>query len=214
MYCLEFLAYFIRNNERKALNMRYSLIDKNIKNITIGHENLIIEKILGMGGTCIVYSVIRKEEYDSHEIQHRMVLKEFYPLIDGVESELEECRKSDGSIEFKDYLKENDRFKKCFKRFNNSYEIMVSLNNNLNSEDIVCGTNIFRENGSVYQLITYSAGCTIQEKFFDTDTSYFYEYIDSLEKIVAAVERLHASGFLHMDIKPENIFITPNGNIK
>lgn len=64
---------------------------------------------------------------------------------------------------------------------------------------------VFDANGTVYTVMTYFTGNTLDQTTND-DLSTFLE---RLRAIAQVLEKYHKAGYLHLDIKPQNIFTIP-----
>ena len=79
-------------------------------------------------------------------------------------------------------------------------------------ENIVKVNFIFEENNTVYLVLDYIKGETLQEyveRLGKIDATLSIGYINQVCK---ALNSIHEQQILHRDIKPSNIMITPNGN--
>src|ERR1051326_3065405 len=67
-------------------------------------------------------------------------------------------------------------------------------------------------NGAVaYLVMEYLDGCTLAEIVSEEGALPIQWVIDILEQVCAAVEEAHHAGVIHRDLKPDNIWLEPNG---
>lgn len=67
-------------------------------------------------------------------------------------------------------------------------------------------------NGPVaYLVMEYLDGCTLADIVSEEGALPIQWVIDILEQVCAAVEEAHRAGVIHRDLKPDNIWLEPNG---
>ena len=62
-----------------------------------------------------------------------------------------------------------------------------------------------------YLVMEYLDGCTLSDVLAEETRLPLYWVVDILEQVCAAVEEAHQQGILHRDLKPDNIWLEPNG---
>lgn len=82
------------------------------------------------------------------------------------------------------------------------------------AKDIVNVYDYFEENGTAYIIMEYIDGVLLkdymkQEGKLDVETAVYL-----ITPIIEALKKVHASGIIHRDVSPDNIFITSDGAIK
>ena len=158
-----------------------------------------IESSIGNGGgSCIAYYVTYNE---TNSIKHRAVLKEFCPIYLGKDKE--DFRDVDNNIIVPEYLFEE--YNAGLQSFIKTYEIISDylLKNFTASNAHTTQIGLFFANNTAYTLTAADYG-----KSYDSLSSGSLR--DELEialAITKAVEMYHKAGFLHLDIKPQNILV-------
>ena len=61
--------------------MRKSLLDVGVTKLNLDGNQFILEGVLGYGSSSIVYEGIYIEKSFGQEFEHKIVLKEFFPLF-------------------------------------------------------------------------------------------------------------------------------------
>lgn len=154
---------------------------------------------VGRGGTCLVYRAYQKEmtEYGTC-LKRKVILKEFYPVAAGCLS----WRREDGSLCIPD-TDPDVRFKE--EHFRRSRELFVRLHNedslNLNMAE---AQSWLRANGTCYIVVDYSSGVSLEEYARDPGKS-LWDRLSMLRNLALVISRLHGLGYLHLDLKPDNI---------
>lgn len=158
-------------------------------------KEFIIENIRGTGGSCVAYVV---SFYESDNIRHRGILKEYCPAYLG-----EVVRSNDNSIVIPD--ESRTRFENGLNEFREAYRF---INDYIAENEAAANYHpvqlgLFEGNNTLYTLSSYDYG-----KGYDVikDNSIF-SLIKLMISVTKAVEMYHRAGFVHCDIKPENIFI-------
>src|SRR5436190_10970325 len=62
-----------------------------------------------------------------------------------------------------------------------------------------------------YLVMEYLDGCTLSDVLAEESRLPLYWVVDILEQVCAAVQEAHNEGILHRDLKPDNIWLEPNG---
>ncbi|MBR1528327.1 MAG: hypothetical protein IJ642_03355 [Oscillospiraceae bacterium] len=166
--------------------------------LKLGEITCKILSLCGRGGSCLVYDA---EYADSLQNRHLVRLKEFYPVSS------EAVRNADGSLTF------NGQQKPQQERFLKSVTLQAEqriLLETVNSTAPVRGIE-YAEN-TMYSILDYKDGLTMEKFQF----ANLCEIADVLKQTALALKAYHDSGWLHLDIKPENIlcFRLPSGSIQ
>jgi serine/threonine protein kinase len=62
-----------------------------------------------------------------------------------------------------------------------------------------------------YLVMEYLDGCTLSDVLAEENRLPLYWVVDILEQVCSAVHEAHHQGILHRDLKPDNIWLEPNG---
>ena len=160
-------------------------------------------KAAGRGSTCLVY---RAWEYDGTANPRRIILKEFYPLAPGCGS----WRNPDGSLTLPAGTPEI-AWKET--RFRQSYDTFKTLFNRdeLNLYTVQTQKIIgSREpvNGTVYLVMDYGSADSMDD-YLASEPGLF-DFLTVMKSLAVTLDHVHAAGFLHMDLKPENLLCMEN----
>jgi len=155
----------------------------------------VISEMIGRGSSCAVY---RAEYIDADGIRTEHLLKEYNP------KNITVTRKDDGTIHVAS--DEQDGFAAGLTRFQAGYEKQLSIRRM--SELRNCTSNVqtvFEANGTRYIDMTLFTGSTYSE----IREQSLYDLCRRMKAVAQVVRNYHKAGFLHLDIKPENIFAIP-----
>ena len=153
----------------------------------------LIKQMIGRGSSCVTYL----SEYSNSEgNRNEYLLKEYNP------NHLELFRDDHG------YLVPSNKtaFQAGLERFLASADVQekIRLISGLrNSTAIVHG--MFEANGTGYMLMPVFDGDTY-ENTEDSSPTETYKTVRSLTEVI---EKYHDNGYLHLDIKPSNMFVLP-----
>ncbi|HEX6190587.1 MAG TPA: serine/threonine-protein kinase [Pyrinomonadaceae bacterium] len=67
------------------------------------------------------------------------------------------------------------------------------------------------EDRVAYLVMEYLDGCTLSDVLAEENRLPLYWVVDILEQVCGAVQEAHQQGILHRDLKPDNIWLEPNG---
>lgn len=152
-----------------------------------------IKKKLSNGGFGVVYLAQRNDGYD-------VALKEFLPSI-------LHCRDKNGPICL---LSQEDqmRFNQGLQAFFREADTLSQVHN----DKIIPIWDVFKENGTAYFAMPVEKGNTLHALMKNRKLSEL-----ELQKIFIqtcmGIEALHTKGLLHLDIKPGNLWVRPDGSV-
>ena len=154
-------------------------------------KEYVIDELTGYGGSCLVYSA---HHIDAKGNRFRVRIKEFYP------SGLSIIRSSDGSLVFSDDVSDD------LKRFEDGYKRQIEFRNNdefTNSISNIQG--IYTGYNTVYIVMDINVGNAYSKL---TDES-LQDCISVCLSTAKALKKYHDLGIVHLDVKPDNIFVYP-----
>lgn len=159
-------------------------------------DNYVIERQLGGGGFSIAYLA---KDLDSGQ---QVVLKEYMPR--------KLTYRGDDGLSVYSRTEETDI---TFARGRRLFFQEASALATIKHPNIVNVINFFRANGTVYIVMDYEKGISLQD--------YIKRHKGNLSEalirtvflpLLDGLRLLHNKGYLHLDIKPGNIFIRSGGN--
>lgn len=153
-----------------------------------------VDEIKGFGGSCIAYEV---SFYEDGYILHKGILKEFCPVYLGILNR--------DNCEIIVPEKYDSQFQKGLSDFKESYcsinEYIAHNGSASNYHPVQFG--LYEGNNTLYTLSSFDYGKTY-DKLSDDN---LYSLVKIMLAVAKGVEQYHNAGFVHCDIKPENIFI-------
>ncbi len=69
-------------------------------------------------------------------------------------------------------------------------------------------------NGQLYLLMEYVEAANLKELYARHDPVLLENVAQILIDMAVALEHMHENGFMHLDFKPENVLVTPNGKVR
>lgn len=152
-----------------------------------------IKERIGSGASCLVYRAVCDDNTEH-------LIKEYYPR------DLNLKRKADGSLDIP--VTKKKRFEDGLERFKNSVKLQTEIrlseelkNSTSNVQGILYGNN------TVYVDMTVFAGRTYEKVKEET----LHKLMLRMRTLTKVIGCYHDAGLLHLDIKPENIFVRPEG---
>ncbi len=158
-------------------------------------DNYVIERPLASGGFSSVYLARQLQD------QTQVVIKEYLPRKLAY-------RSWDNKI-----TPHSEETKKKFSQGRRLFIEEAKMLATLKHPNIVEVISFFRANTTVYMVMTYDYGKNLNWFMKNKPDWLTGKFLFKLcHKLLDALEAIHNHGFLHLDIKPENIFIRPGGN--
>ena len=155
----------------------------------------ILKEEIGRGANCIVYDA---SYLDSAGNMHLARIKELYPVYLWLERN-DKCELCCAEHLRSKFDNAKNRFEAAYERnvnFKNTYGVM---NSTINVSDI------FYSNGTVYVVMNLDEGMDYQSY---KDKSLF-ETLSHIKALSEVIKKYHTDGYIHLDLKPANIFIIP-----
>ncbi len=152
-----------------------------------------IEKILGQGGFGITYLA------EDTNLNQQVAVKEYLPVEVAV-------REGDFSVH---PVSENhsESFTWGLERFVDEARTLARFDH----PNIVRVLSVFEMNNTAYMVMRYERGRSLQQMLAKRATLAEDRLIEMLFPILEGLERVHAAGFIHRDVKPANIFVREDG---
>lgn len=153
-----------------------------------------IKKVLGQGGFGITYLAF------DNNLQTSVAIKEYLPIEMAV-------REGDYSVH---PVTENhsEQFQWGLDRFLSEARTLAQFNH----PNIVRVVAVFEGNNTGYMVMSYEEGVSLADKLKNRKTIEEPDLIKLLIPLMGGLEQMHNAGFIHRDIKPDNIFIRNDGS--
>lgn len=154
-----------------------------------------IEKLIGKGANCLVYDATYEDKVC---VKHKVRVKELFPIHIPLEREFD--GRITGDVEAL------EKYKKIKEKYIETYKCNVEIRN---TEGITNSTSDAEEllacNGTYYSICRFDEGINYQDYTDDT----LFELLKHINALAKAIKQYHDKGYLHLDIKPGNVFILP-----
>lgn len=160
--------------------------------ISLGKTLFNIDEVYGEGGSCIVYN---GTYVDSLGALHNVRIKELYPYSGAC---FREPNNSISGIS----SSAKDRFMAASLKQNKIQTMKGTVNSTASISEVI------EANGTLYNILDYYNGIRLDLVMF----SSLHDYIGVIAQIAETIRIYHENGYLHLDIKPENIFFIPSHN--
>jgi F-box protein 11 len=152
---------------------------------------------LGRGGFGITYRAVHVA------LEQLVAIKEFYPQDYAMRAGASESLRPLASLE--------QTYRRSLERFVIEGRILASLSH----PNVVRVQDLFEDRGTAYLVMELVPGQTLREELdAQPDKRMSVERVWAvLEQAVAALEVVHQAGVLHLDLKPDNILVTPEKRV-
>lgn len=150
-----------------------------------------ITEIIGMGGSCIVYTAVYT---DSEDNKFMVRLKEFYPEW------LEIAREKNALI-----IENNNEFHDALLKFTEGYRRQMQFRmmpESMNSISNIQG--IYEGNNTRYIAMS----CQNAIQIDDADLT-LYDIFRVIRAVTLQIANFHDNGYLYLDLKPQNVMLYP-----
>lgn len=157
-------------------------------------EEYIIKDVLGRGASCLVYLA---EINEGNNVRYS-IIKEFNPV------KLDLKRDASGTLIIPD--EKSEEYSIQLERFKLGYEKQQQIriiNDLTNTTSNIQG--IYHTNNTEYIEMTYFNGETYS---FNSEKS-LYNFFRRMKALTQVISNYHNAGFLHLDIKPDNVYVLP-----
>lgn len=154
----------------------------------------IVRKVLGQGGFGITYLG------EQTALGRKVAIKEFF-MKDRCERDAATSQVTTPSTGQRDEVR---RFLEKFVKEARTIALLEHRN-------IIRIHDIFEENGTAYYVMEHVSGGSLADKVHHEKHVAVDETMKSVKQVGAALEYIHARNILHLDIKPSNVLLRPNG---
>jgi serine/threonine protein kinase len=153
----------------------------------------VLERVLGQGGFGITY--LAKDT----NLDQRVAIKEYLP-VEGA------TRLPDGTVHWRtDELRE--RYRWGLERFIQEARTLARFDH----PNIVRVLSVFEFNGTAYMVMRFEEGGTLSALLDRRGTLPENDLLRLILPVLDGLELVHNAGFIHRDIKPDNIHIAGDG---
>ncbi|HEY7240986.1 MAG TPA: serine/threonine-protein kinase [Burkholderiales bacterium] len=154
----------------------------------------VLERVLGQGGFGITY-LARDTNLDQ-----QVAIKEYLPVDVAT-------RRSDGTVRAR-ALEQDDRYRAGLERFIREARTLARFDH----PHIVRVHSVFEFNDTAYMVMRFEEGETLAALLERRHVLSESELLRVLMPVIEGLELVHKAGFIHRDIKPDNILIRADGS--
>ncbi|MBV9868666.1 MAG: serine/threonine protein kinase [Abitibacteriaceae bacterium] len=153
----------------------------------------VITKMLGQGGFGITYLSV------DTRLRRSVAIKEFFPF----------GSRRDGNTIVPAKTLSAEAFQSARTHFLDEARVLARFQH----PNIVHVHSFFEENGTVYMVMEFLHGKTLQELVETQGVLPEAVAVNAVQRVGSALETLHNAGLLHRDIKPDNVIVTDVGRV-
>ena len=177
-----------------AKNTEYALSPE-----TILAGKYLVGKVLGQGGFGITYI-----GWDI-ALERKVAIKEYYPSG--------HVSRSPGTLQLTWYSSEPSQAARQdgMQIFLKEARKMVKVEN---IPGVVRVLDLFQENGTAYIIMEYVQGTTLKTYLQKNGPIPWEQAKQIFYPVISAMEQVHQAGLVHRDLSPDNLMLTPNGDVK
>ena len=153
----------------------------------------VIKEVLGRGGFGITYLA------QDTNLDRPVAIKEYLPVEFS-------CRDHTDSVNPID-AEDDPQYKWGLEKFIVEAQTLAKFEH----PNIVRVISVFEENNTGYMVMNYERGVELQSLIKNGQTLEEQDLLKILFPLLDGLEYVHSAGFIHRDIKPQNIVIRPDG---
>ena len=176
----------------------------------LGGREYHITGLKGEGTSSIVYNAAVSASSNLIKTERKVLIKELYPL--GLDIGR---NKTTNALIIPP--KSHNKFNKYKDSFKQAADLQIELHNPLEKEsDVLSVTNstssiedVCEHGNTLYSVMSVDNGQTYEK--YDNDD--LRSHIEICKNLSIAIKRYHERGYLHLDIKPDNIFVLSDSNM-
>ncbi|MUG98478.1 protein kinase [Scytonema sp. UIC 10036] len=156
-----------------------------------------LDFVLGRGGFGITYQAIHTA------LEKQVAIKEFYPQ--------EHALREDATGGLMVPTAKQEIYQRGKKRFLQEGKTLAKLNHS----NVVRVENFFEERGTAYLVMELITGNTLREELdAQPDKRFSSAQVETImSALVGALSAVHEQGIYHLDLKPDNVLVTPEGRL-
>ena len=166
---------------------------------TILNGRYLVGKVLGQGGFGITYI-----GWDL-AVGRKVAVKEYYPSG--------QVSRNPGTTSLTWYTSESASFAR-----NSGMAIFLREAQKMAKLDAIDGVvrvlDVFPNNQTAYIVMDFVEGETLKTRLKRTGPMTWDQAGGMFRSAIQAMEKVHQSGLIHRDLSPDNIMLTPNGQVK
>lgn len=163
-----------------------------------GMNSYLIGAAIGQGGFGITY--IARDL----SLNRKVAVKEYFPSKYAIRTGPQSAQVSVDVSHTNSYIHGRENFVKEAR----------SLAKFADEPNIVRVKEVFYANNTAYIIMEYLEGINLKDYIAGSGPLSFTSAVNLIEPILNALSQIHAAGFIHRDISPDNIMLLANGGIK
>ncbi len=172
--------------------------------LVLGTTECHVEGVMGKGSCAIMYKAWYSDNIIT-DAKHHILVKELFPfdIKGGI------YRDRDNTLVITPQAKNHyDLYKKSFERGNQVHLNILEHFPEKNGVNI----NTYSCNNTLYTVLGYSGGRDLETELLVNPETTLLMLADRFIGVLSALDEFHKSGYLHLDISPDNILLTGKGN--
>lgn len=154
-----------------------------------------VGEVLGQGGFGVTYSAI------DTNLGRRVAIKEYFPQGHA-------NRTDEGDVHSLADLESSEVYHWGLSRFLDEARTLARLQH----RSVVQVLSVFEANGTAYMVMEHEVGPSLEDAVRSHGLEGEEKVLQIAHELMNGLEHVHATGFIHRDIKPTNIIIRPDGS--